>query len=70
MQVEADGDGIDINGAIEMTGGVVVVNGPTEQMNGALDHDASFNMTGGTIVATGSSGMAMAPNGPPARIPC
>lgn len=61
MVVEAGGDGLDINGAIEMSGGVVLVNGPTAQMNGALDYDGGFNLTGGTIVAAGSSGMAMAP---------
>ena len=38
--IEAAGDGIDVNGAIEMTAVVVLVNGPTEQMNGALDYDA------------------------------
>ncbi len=61
--VEAAGDGIDVNGAIEMTGGIVLVNGPTEQMNGALDYDASFVPAGGMIVAAGSSGMAQAPSG-------
>lgn len=61
LVIEAAGDGIDVNGAIEMTDGVVLVNGPTERMNGALDYDASFNMTGGFLVAAGSSGMAQAP---------
>lgn len=60
--VDAQGDGFDVNGAIEMTGGVALVNGPTEQMNGPLDYDAGFNMTGGFLVATGSAGMAMVPN--------
>lgn len=60
VAIEASGDGIDANGTIEMTGGVVLVNGPTEQMNGALDH-AGFTMTGGYLVATGSVGMAQAP---------
>ncbi len=59
--VNAQGDGLDANGAIEMTGGVVVVNGPTEQMNGALDYDGTFNISGGTLIAVGSSGMAQAP---------
>ncbi len=59
--VDANGDGIDVNGAIEMTGGTVIVNGPTQQMNGALDYDAGFNMTGGFLVAAGSTGMAQAP---------
>jgi hypothetical protein len=59
--VEAAGDGVDVNGAIVMTDGVVIVHGPTQQMNSALDYDASFNMTGGFVVAAGSSGMAQAP---------
>ncbi len=37
--VEAGGDGLDINGANVMTDGMVLVHGPTEQMNGALDYD-------------------------------
>lgn len=56
--VDAQGDGIDVGGAIEMTDGVVLVNGPTEQMNGPIDYDAGFNITGGFLVATGSAGMA------------
>jgi hypothetical protein len=59
--VDARGDGIDINGAVEMTDGVVLVIGPTQQNNGALDYDAYFKMSGGFFVAAGSSGMAMAP---------
>ncbi len=62
LYMDANGDGLDSNGAIEMTGGVVVVNGPTEQMNGALDYDAWFTMTGGWLVTAGSSGMAQAPD--------
>lgn len=60
--VEAVGDGIDVNGAITMTGGLVIVNGPTEQMNGALDYDGGFSLTGGTLVAAGSSGMLQSPD--------
>lgn len=59
--VNANGDGLDANGAIEMTGGLVVVNGPTESMNGALDYDGTFNISGGTLIAVGSAGMAQAP---------
>lgn len=61
LAVEAAGDGIDVNGAIDMSGGVVIVHGPTAQMNGALDYDATFTMTGGFLVAVGSAGMAQAP---------
>lgn len=59
--VEAAGDGVDVNGAIEMTDGVLIVHGPTQNMNGALDYDGTFNMTGGFLVAAGSVGMAQAP---------
>lgn len=60
VAITASGDGIDSNGTIEMTGGVVLINGPTESMNGALDH-AGFSMSGGYLVAAGSAGMAQSP---------
>ena len=61
VAIEAAGDGIDVNGTIAMTDGVVIVNGPIQQMNSALDYDAFFNITEGFLVAAGSSGMAQAP---------
>jgi hypothetical protein len=60
--VDAVGDGFDINGPINMTGGVVIVNGPTANNNGALDYSGAFQITGGFLVAAGSSGMAQAPS--------
>ncbi|MEH0153216.1 carbohydrate-binding domain-containing protein [Limibacter armeniacum] len=59
--VDASGDGIDVNGSFEMSGGTVLVNGPTERMNGSLDYDRSFKLTGGVLVAAGSSGMVQTP---------
>lgn len=59
--VSADGDGMDINGAITMTGGVVIIHGPTVGMEGAIDYDRSFDMRGGLLIAAGSVGMAQAP---------
>ena len=59
--VDANGDGLDANGSIVMTGGVVIVAGPSANGNGALDYDATFNITGGYLLAVGSSGMAQAP---------
>lgn len=56
--IDANGDGIDVNGSIEMTAGVVLVNGPTNDGNSALDFDSGFNISGGLLVAVGSSGMA------------
>jgi hypothetical protein len=61
LMITSVGDGLDINGGIEMTGGILLVNGPTMQMNGALDYNVSFIMTGGYLLAAGSSGMAQAP---------
>lgn len=60
--VNAGGDGLDINGSVNMTGGNVIVNGPTQNMNGALDYDGGFNISGGVLIAAGSAGMAMAPD--------
>ena len=59
--VNASGDGIDVNGTWNHSGGVAVVHGPTENMNGALDAEV-FNVSGGVILATGSSGMLVAPD--------
>ncbi len=55
--VDSTGDGLDSNGSIEMTGGNVVVSGPTQNGNGPLDYDASFNITGGSLIVYGSNGM-------------
>lgn len=60
--VDADGDGLDANGAINMTGGTMIVYGPTNDGNGALDYDKEFNITGGVLVAAGSTGMAQTPS--------
>ncbi|OGO90701.1 MAG: hypothetical protein A2Y17_03155 [Clostridiales bacterium GWF2_38_85] len=58
ITVNAEGDGIDINGSIVQTGGNVIVLGPTANNNGALDYDGTYVISGGTVVALGSSGMA------------
>ncbi|MGX7411895.1 carbohydrate-binding domain-containing protein [Enterococcus caccae] len=57
--VNTDGDGIDSNGDVRMTDGTLIVNGPTDNGNAALDYDGTFTMNGGVFVASGSSGMAM-----------
>lgn len=59
--VTAAGDGIDINGSVLMTGGDLIISGPTSTGNGALDYDSAFKITSGFLAAAGSSGMAMAP---------
>lgn len=60
IYINADGDGIDSNGSITMSGGTAIVDGPTANNNGALDYNSTFKMTGGLLVAAGSSGMTQA----------
>lgn len=62
IKVNASGDGIDANGSVYMTGGTVLINGPTDNGNGALDYSGVFEISGGTLLVAGSSGMAMAPS--------
>ena len=61
VYVNADGDGLDCNGSVTMTGGTVIVEGPTNSANGSLDYDGSFTVSGGTLLALGASGMAQGP---------
>jgi len=58
LRINADGDGIDSNGSINVTGGATYVSGPTNGGNSALDYGAGANITGGIFVAAGSSQMA------------
>lgn len=60
--VNATGDGLDSNGNIEMSGGIVLVNGPTGNGNGALDYDGTYYISGGFLIAVGSSGMTQGPS--------
>ncbi len=60
--VNAQGDGLDSNGSIEVTGGTILVHGTTRNDNGALDCNGTFLMSGGFLVAVGSSGMAESPD--------
>ncbi len=62
LVIDAEGDGIDSNGSIEITDGVVIVNGTTRTMNAPVDYDGHFIMTGGLLIGVGSSAMAQAPD--------
>lgn len=58
VYVNAEGDGIDVNGSVVMNGGTVLVDGSVGNGNGALDYDQTFEMKGGLLISVGSSGMA------------
>lgn len=60
LHVDAEGDGLDSNGVTVVSGGDVVVEGPTNGGNGALDSAGGSTVSGGTVLAVGSSGMAEA----------
>lgn len=61
IKVNAEGDGIDIDGKIVMTGGNLVVNGPASSDNQYLDYEQSFEYAGGTVVCSGNSTMTNKP---------
>lgn len=56
--VDSVGDAIDSNGNVEVTGGVLLVSGPTSDGDGAFDYDGSATISGGTVLMVGSTGMA------------
>ena len=56
--INASGDGIDSNGDLTVTGGTILVSGPTNSGNGALDCAGTATITGGTVIAAGAAGMA------------
>ncbi len=62
VRVNAQGDGLDSNGDLLISGGVVLIDGPDNGGNGALDagteSGGTLRVTGGTVLAIGASGMA------------
>lgn len=58
LLVNAGGDGLDSNGTLTIEGGVVLVSGPEDSGNGAIDYETGAEITGGTVIAVGSAGMA------------
>ncbi len=62
LRIYAEGDGLDSNGTFTINGGIVIVDGPTITMNGALDYDGTGIINGGTLIAAGSLSMAEAPS--------
>jgi len=62
LTLNSNGDGLDSNGNISMTWWNVVVHGPIESNNGALDFNGEYMILGGNLIAIWSSGMAAAPS--------
>lgn len=61
IYINANGDGLDSNGDMHITGGKIIVDGPTNSGNGAIDCNGEFFMNSGYLIAVGSSGMAETP---------
>lgn len=58
IRIHAEGDGIDSNGTISVSGGKTYVFGSTSGGNGALDYEVSATISGGIFLAVGASDMA------------
>ncbi|MHC5247839.1 carbohydrate-binding domain-containing protein [Enterococcus sp. LJL90] len=56
--IVSEGDGIDSNGNVTMSGGTLIVDGPNSNDNGVLDYNGTFELSGGTLLAGGTSGMS------------
>ena len=50
-----DRDGIDSNGGIKITGGVVISRGPNSQMASPIDAANTVSVTGGTVIVIGNA---------------
>lgn len=57
ITVQAQGDGLDSNGDIQINAGNIIVYGPTNSGNGALDYNGVCEINGGVFFLTGSVGM-------------
>ena len=60
--VNSNGDGLDSNDAIVMSGGIVIVSSSATNENSALDYDGSCIISGGLLVGSGTSRMDEAPS--------
>lgn len=62
ITVNASGDGIDSNGSILISGGTVIVHGPTTGRDAGLDADSGIIIQGGTVFASSTLGMVETPS--------
>ncbi len=61
MTVNANGDGLDSNGSLTISGGTTTVYGPASGANGALDANGTMSITGGTVIAFATDEMVEKP---------
>ncbi len=58
LVINAEGDGLDSNGSLLVSGGEVYISGPTNAGNGTLDYGTGATITGGVVIAADAGGMA------------
>lgn len=57
LNIQSDGDGVDSNGNLYIEGGELIISGPTNGADNALDHDGELVITGGIVMASEIAGM-------------
>ena len=62
LEVDASGDGLDSNGTMTISGGTILVNGPSSSGDCSIDSESSYLINGGELIAIGSSGMLESPS--------
>lgn len=55
LNVNYEGDGLDSNGSINISGGEIYIHGTTDERDTPLDFDNTGIITGGTFISAGSS---------------
>lgn len=61
VYINANGDGIDSNGNLTITGGTLIIDGPEGNGDGPLDSQGTMSITGGEIILVSSAGMVQLP---------
>ena len=62
ITVNAEGDGIDSNGVTTLSGGTLIVNGPSQGGNAALDTNGDLLFNGATVLSGSTADMFEAPS--------
>lgn len=56
-----EGDGLDSNGNVMMSGGTLTIEGMEGEREAAIDYNGTFELTGGRVIALGGAQMGQAP---------